>query len=130
MGDRGNIIIKAQGGKVADLYLYTHWGGYELLNTLHDAMSRRERWNDDQYLARIIFCQMVRGHEINETGFGISTYLGDNEQPLITVDVQARRVSVAEHRGRPGASWTFEEFVALDEAARNRAFRGVEVDDA
>lgn len=69
MGDRGNIIIRDEGAP--DLYLYTHWNGSDLPKTLKRALSRKERWEDSAYLARIIFCEMVKGSEADATGFGI-----------------------------------------------------------
>ena len=62
MGDRGQILIKDSG-----VYLYTHWCGYELQGVLKTALERgEERWDDPEYLTRIIFCQMLinEGQEI------------------------------------------------------------------
>lgn len=91
MGDRANVVVIADDeereGKTA-VFLYTHWNGTELPATLKLALEfGRERWNDSQYLARIIFNRMTRGREDEETGFGISTLLGDNGHPLLVVDV-------------------------------------------
>ena len=99
MGDRGNIIVKVRGE--ADLYLYTHWRGYDLANILKSALKHKDRWSDASYLARIIFCEMVKGKEAEETGFGISTFPPDTGAQLI-VDVDAMTVD--------GVS--FEKFVA------------------
>lgn len=104
MGDRGNIIIRDEGAP--DLYLYTHWNGSDLPKTLKRALSRKERWDDSAYLARIIFCEMVKGSEADATGFGISTMETDAGLELV-VNVQARTV---EKKG--GKTKSFEEFVA------------------
>ena len=93
MGDRGNIVIKQDGGK-GEIYLYSHWGGEELPKTLRAALVRGKGcWDDSPYLARIIFCEMVKGHEMSETGFGISTYECDNEHDLLIVDPDKQTVT-------------------------------------
>ena len=89
MGDRGNIIIKTAGE--SDLYLYTHWRGSALPHILKAALGRRQRWDDAAYLTRIIFCEMVKGSEQDETGFGISTYMCDGGTDL-SVDMDAQTV--------------------------------------
>lgn len=84
MGDRGNIIVKDRDSTV---YLYSHWTGSDLPDVLKSALKRgKSRWNDGQYLARIIFCEMVKGSEMDETGFGISSTIGDGGTDLV-VDV-------------------------------------------
>ena len=70
MGDRGNVKIIQWGEK--PVYLYTHWGGSELIETVKTALKRKQRWGDGPYLTRIIFCEMVKGYEEDERGFGIS----------------------------------------------------------
>jgi len=88
MGDRGNI-------KVGKVYLYTHWGGSNLKTVLKKALSRKQRWNDEAYLTRIIFCEMIIEEEqgLNEeTGFGISTKIQDNENPILEVDVEHQEI--------------------------------------
>ena len=76
MGDRGNIIVVDGKSKV---YLYTHWNGSELPGIIQAALKRsRERWDDGQYLARILFCEMIRGDINGLTGYGISSRIGDS----------------------------------------------------
>jgi len=53
MGDRANVRIKDSGGT---FHLYTHWSGTELPETVRQALLRgKDRWDDEQYLSRIIF---------------------------------------------------------------------------
>jgi hypothetical protein len=53
----------------------------------------KRRWNDAQYLARIIFCRMIGERDImGETGYGITSVICDNEHPIITVDVAKQQV--------------------------------------
>ena len=62
------------------------------------------RWNDPSYLARIIFCQVVKGEEASLTGYGISTMETDNEHPHIIVYAEDKKVEIA------GNVWTFDEY--------------------
>lgn len=93
MGDRGNICMEMNdGGRV---FFYSHWTGRELPETLKSALVRgKNRWNDEPYLARIIFNEMTTGYELEETGFGISTYETDNNHPTIYVSVEKQTVTV------------------------------------
>ena len=115
MGDRGNIHIKDSG-----VYLYSHWGGYDLPFTLQKALLKKWRWDDHPYLTRIIFDVMTGGVVGKETGFGISTEICDNEYPILTVSVEDMTVSWDEH------SWRFSEFVELSEGAIREAWTGEE----
>lgn len=91
MGDRANVILRARGEQVC---LYTHWGGSELHGTVRAALKRGEgRWEDFPYLARIIFCQMVAGHEMETTGFGISQLPCEASYKDLTIDVDRGIVS-------------------------------------
>lgn len=103
MGDRGNIVVQGDGSKV---FLYTHWTGSDLPNILKRALKRGEsRWDDAQYLTRIIFCEMV-GYDINgTTGFGISSVEGDGGA-LLTVNTDTQMVT--DHKGR---SQSIKQFV-------------------
>lgn len=86
MGDPANITIRCGGEQVS---LYTHWSGTEAPENLRRALARKLRWHDAPYLARIIFCEIIKGHEADETGFGIWPTASDRE---IVVDVDKQRV--------------------------------------
>ena len=124
MGDRSHVFVaddRSRDDALLGVYLYSHFGGDDLPIVVQTALARRQRWADPPYLARILFCAMVRGVEDDEAGFGISATLGDNEHLIIVVDCNSRRVTFC----RPvpfesygvleGAvcSWTFDEFVNL-----------------
>ena len=96
MGERGNVFVKEPGeDDDTGVWLYTHWGCYELPGTLADALHRgKSRWGDAPYLTRIIFNSMVSGDEMGTTGFGISARMGDNNYPILVVDDVAGTVSV------------------------------------
>jgi hypothetical protein len=110
MGDRANVCIKDGSEEV---YLYTHWSGCELPAILRKAIRRRARWDDAQYLSRIVFCEMVRDAYDEETGFGISSTVGDGANRILDVDVDNATIS---ERGEK-RTWSFEEFANLDDAA-------------
>lgn len=120
MGDRGNIAVQDGGKRV---YLYGHWSGSDMPETLRTALVRGEgRWNDPPYLARIIFCELVKGSEMDETGFGISTTIGDNEHPIIVVDCDKQMVTLeAEPDGSHGPRGTVKEMSFKDYAALEHA---------
>jgi hypothetical protein len=122
MGDRANIVIieEIEGADPHEaVFLYGHWSGYDLPETLAASLKRGEaRWNDAQYLARIVFQDMIRDDE-GLTGFGISTRMCDNSYPLLVLDIARRRVveypeqvyidhgfaKLAEHEGIPFDSY-------------------------
>lgn len=88
MGDRGNI-------KVGGVYFYTHWGGYDIPNVVKRILQRKQRWDDEPYLARITYDELTRGHDIeSDTGYGITTYECDNENAIYELDVKNQQVIV------------------------------------
>lgn len=89
MGDRGNVVVKDGESKV---YLYTHWGRYRLAQDLRNALVRApDRWDDGQYLARVIFDDM-KGDDFETTGYGISSVIGDGDETFV-VDTRAMTVN-------------------------------------
>jgi hypothetical protein len=112
MGDRANVLVKDGDSRV---YLYTHWNGWFLPDTLQAALRRgRDRWIDGQYLARIIFCEMVKETEMETTGYGIFSDIRDNGHDILSVDSATGTVTLESEDGEPQHSpWTFEEFCSL-----------------
>ncbi len=95
MGDRANVAVKSCEDIV---YLYTHWNGSELPELLQEALRRGiSRWDDPAYLARVIFCEMVKGEENGVTGYGISASVQDGEDRVIVVDTDAQTVTIRNH---------------------------------
>lgn len=121
MGDRGNIVVK-QGRGHAPVWLYTHWSGCDVPLILQNALKRKERWDDNSYLTRIIFCTLIQGDVAGETGYGISTIEGDNEHHYLVVDPDEGTVAVIAQRdgaadqplaGKVLARWTMTEYIEL-----------------
>ena len=100
MGDRANVYIHE--GDWPGVYLYTHWDGTELAQTVLQALASnagQHRLGDAPYLARIIFDAMVGEDQGGEGGYGISARLTDNEHPIIVIDCAARKIGLA-HEGQ------------------------------
>jgi len=125
MGDRGNIAIVH--GKKEQVWLYSHWGGSDLPNRLKKGLDAgRGRWNDDSYLTKIIIGHVVPPDNWKEeTGYGISTRLQDNEHEILVVDIPNQRVFTIEEEELenfkvpdgyvPDESkqWSFEKYSSL-----------------
>jgi len=118
MGDRANVVVKDQWNDERRVVLYTHWGGAGLPAILKAALERgKDQWDDDQYLARVIFCEMLKNHGADclekTTGLGISAGVGDNEYPLLVVDCKAKTVHEAPE-GDPNVAsagpWSFADY--------------------
>jgi hypothetical protein len=91
MGDRANVYVHH--GEQPGVYLYTHWEGTELPATVVNALKRgKGRWNDDPYLTRIIFSEMIKDDVDGETGYGISAYVGDGDDRIVDVDTATQTV--------------------------------------
>lgn len=69
MGDRGEVEIISDGGSI---HLYTHYDATELPEIVQKALIRGvDAIDDPEYLARIIFCEMIRGDVLGTEGYGI-----------------------------------------------------------
>jgi len=111
MGDRGNIVMK-QSGDHGKIFFYTHYDGSDLPRILQAALVRGEdRWDDEPYLGRIIFCELVKNDVLGNLGYGITTYQTDNEHPVLYVDSNSQTVQCGND---PKFTWTFKEFIELD----------------
>lgn len=100
MGDRGQIKIIDTG-----VYLYSHWCGYQLFDIVKRVIQRGKRLDDPEYLARIIFCEMVKDDIDGETGYGIgNSKHGDLDNPLVEVDIKNMKVIC------DGKTYNFSDF--------------------
>ena len=124
LGDRANVVVEqtyyevdANGIGGPPIYLYTHWGGSALPDTLLQALKLQDRWDDEAYLARIIFKTMGAGGE-GTTGFGISASPPDNEYPYLRVDCKNQTVTVdynpvRQYQDHPNLEIPFKEYIKL-----------------
>lgn len=84
MGDRSNIVVEQHNGE--RIFLYGHWLGADAINVVRDVLARGERWGDESYLTRMLFNKLTAGDEEGSTGYGIATYMVDNDgYPLIVL---------------------------------------------
>ena len=88
MGARTQVLIKDTG-----VYLYSHWGSGNILETVGKAIDKHWRWNDPEYLARIILETMIGKNSGAETGFGIGTKMHGDIDNLVTVDCDKQLVT-------------------------------------
>lgn len=109
MGCRGNVKVKSDGRE--PVYLYSHWDAFELPKVVQRALRRKQRWNDEPYLARIIFSEMIKDNVDSSTGFGISAYPTDGTNRIVHVDVSNQKVILD---GKDYVELDFDEFIQLD----------------
>jgi hypothetical protein len=108
MGDRANVYVKGYGDEPG-VYLYTHWTGTELPATVQRALARgTDRWDDNAYLTRIVFAEMIRDELDATTGYGISTRFCDGGDRIIILDCGNQTVEI------DGNEVPMKDFVAID----------------
>lgn len=121
MGDRANVYVvdeKPEHG----IYLYTHWSGSEWPERLRQALvAARNRWDDSQYAVRVLTSKMFDDIRDQDTGGGVSTFLGDNSYPILVADFRDQSVHLAKAGSETNPSaWqavgSFEKYVGLSKA--------------
>jgi hypothetical protein len=105
MGDRAQVKIQDTG-----VYLYTHWAGYNLPSVVQSALKREVRWDDPEYLARVVFEEMIKPSLGSEGGFGIDTQQHGDIYRLVIIDCADQTVVIKDfdkevYRG------SFQEFI-------------------
>jgi len=117
MGDRAQVHIKD-----VKVWLYTHWGKSTLVEDVKRALAKRLRWNDPEYLARIIFEEMVGDQTGTETGFGIGCAQHGDVWDYIEINCKDQIVSIVETKYDSETNeinsidaCSFEEFVSRTE---------------
>ena len=73
------------------IFLYQHMDGYMLPEIVQSALAKKVRWDDPEYLTRIIFSEMIKGFIDGETGYGISTGQHGDIEWLVVVDIENRK---------------------------------------
>lgn len=102
MGDKSNIVIQESKGN--RIYLYGHWMGASAIEIVAEVLSQRERWNDEPYLARMLFAKMTEASpKDSSTGYGISTYMCDTEYPLIVLEPATQTAVLEEYAWGDGS---------------------------
>jgi len=113
MGDRGNILVKQHNG--SHVYLYTHWDGTRLPILLRKTLARKLRWNDESYLARIIFSAMIASDVEGENGYGIATSPPDNEHNFLILDCKNQKVIATKEDLAPLRDMSFKDYISLSD---------------
>jgi hypothetical protein len=108
MGDRANVYVK-DFEEGSGTYLYSHWGGTELPEVVQTVLAKRARWDDNPYLARMIFSEMVKDDIDGETGYGISATVGDGDDRVLVVDPNTQTIWREGSTKRP---LSFEQYVS------------------
>ena len=108
MSTRSQVYMKNEG-----IYLYQHMDGSYLAETVQTALSKKWRWDDPEYLTRIIFCEMIKGQEDKETGYGIGTEQHGDIEYLVTVDTEKQTVIIQSGYGKLMEIFkgSFEDFI-------------------
>jgi hypothetical protein len=109
MGDRGQVLMKNSG-----VFLYTHWGACDLIAGVQRAIAKKLRWDDEEYLTRIIFDEMIGEEQGKETGFGIGTIKHDDIWLLIVVDCDKKEVTINNLPEEKETTESFEDFIKHD----------------
>jgi len=109
----GQIEVKDEFGSV---FLYTHDLAYDLMHSVYDILSKRERWNDADYFTRMLFCRMIPPEQwYKSEGFGIGTQMYADIRFLILVDLVNKKITV-NNWNETGSScraihYTFDDFI-------------------
>lgn len=105
MGCRGQVKFQD-----TNVYLYTHWGATDLPNIVQASLRRRWRWNDPEYLARIVFDEMTRGSHDQETGYGIGTEEHGDIEMLVTLNCKEREVKIQDLYNGSEKFYSFDKY--------------------
>jgi hypothetical protein len=78
------------------VYLYTSKTAKSLVSTVHNTLSLNKRWDDPDYLTRLLFCRMIPLDSWDsDTGFGIGTQLYVDTNLLITIDTVKQSIAIS-----------------------------------
>ena len=113
MGNRGQVKIEP-----SNVYLYTHWYADTLPSLVKAALLKRCRWDDEEYLARIVFDVMTECGRDSEKGFGIGTSEYGDIEVLVTINCDSKSIIVDKSMcgGTKQEPMTFESFVSTPNA--------------
>jgi hypothetical protein len=97
MGDRAICEVKLKKGS---LFVYTHWGGFDLPKDAKEAVKKAQpRWDDEPYATHIIVDQLTKEGRDQETGFGIMLDDGaedeyNHDKPSVIIDLTKQTLQV------------------------------------
>ena len=115
MGCRGTIEIWNNGAAPKNeekpVVLYTHWGANNMIFDLIKVLKRKLRWKSPSYLSRMIFCEMVKGNESDEYGYGIMTENVCDAEKEIVVDCNRQEVIIKGTDVHTNMTYTFNQLI-------------------
>ena len=87
------------------VYLCTYFDSSDILKSVQNAISKGVGWDNPARLARIIFCNMIRGEYLSDeaalestTGFGIQTYPQSETATEIRINFKYNDVEIVNNR--------------------------------
>lgn len=77
MGVRTDVRLHYSNGQTINIY--SHWYDVDTLKyVVKGVLKRKERWDDESYLARMIFSAIIKDDIDSATGYGLAPYdMGD-----------------------------------------------------
>ena len=103
------------------IYLYQHCDGYALYKIVCNAIARQDRWDDPEYLSRIIFSEMLLNGGDNaltsSTGYGISTTQNGDVEYIVEVNMNDQ--TLTEYEGY-GNDWSIKTHCKFADATITR----------
>lgn len=105
MGNRAQVQFIDENRN--EVWFYTHWTGHRLEQTVINAMRRgKGRHNDPEYLARIIFSEMIKDEVMDEVGYGIGFQQHGDVDKVVIVDCNLKTVTMYD-----GTEYPFKSFL-------------------
>jgi hypothetical protein len=101
--------IKTEDGSI---FVYTHWGGFDLPETAKKAVvSAKSRWDDLPYAARIIVDQLTIPGRDQTEGYGLMLKPDaedeyNNDEPSVIINLLKQTLTI---NGEGSAEYTFDE---------------------
>jgi hypothetical protein len=97
-----------------NVWLYTEYEGYDIRNIVCKALRRgKSSWNNPEYLARIIFSEMIRDHIDDTKDYGIGTRKHSGVEWSIEIGCQSQTVTITLW-DRFLESKSFEDLISKD----------------
>ena len=104
MGDRVQVHFTETG-----VWLYSHWDGDNAIEDVRRALAKKWRWDDPEYLARIVFDEMTDGR-MDETGYGIGTKQHGDVDRVVEIDTEKGLVRLMEGESEASMEWARKEY--------------------
>lgn len=109
----GQIEISGPNGSV---FLYTHDLAVNLIHVVYNVLSKKIRWDDPDYLSRMLFCELIPKKLWNsDKGFGIGTQMYGDIKYIVTIDTERLTVKLQEKSEDSGifrgSKHSFEDFI-------------------